>query len=149
MKRRDFNTALLIASTVIQPLLAQESAKRRRIALVAAGGKPENVSDALLPGFIPPDYAAAANQVGGAAPQIVFTQGNVSGTVPGGEMAVVWSDLTLHIAPNGAESGGGFLIDTSRPDQGVATPPAAAAYVVRDNVGGPITDATAAGKPTN
>jgi len=46
MRRRDFNTGLLIAGTVIQPLLAQESAKQRRIALVAAGGKPENMSDA-------------------------------------------------------------------------------------------------------
>jgi hypothetical protein len=46
MRRRDFNTGLLIAGIVIQPLLAQESAKQRRIAIVAAGGKPENISDA-------------------------------------------------------------------------------------------------------
>ena len=46
MKRRDFSTALLLAGTVMQPLLAQEPAKQRRIAIVAAAGKPENISEA-------------------------------------------------------------------------------------------------------
>ena len=46
MRRRDFNTGLLIAGTVIQPLLAQEAAKQRRIAVVTALGARENISEA-------------------------------------------------------------------------------------------------------
>jgi ABC-type uncharacterized transport system substrate-binding protein len=44
--RRDFNSGLLLAGTAIQPLLAQAPTKQRRIAIVAAAGKPENISEA-------------------------------------------------------------------------------------------------------
>jgi putative tryptophan/tyrosine transport system substrate-binding protein len=46
MKRRDFNAGLLIAGAAIQPVLAQDPTKHRRIAIVTAGGKPENISEA-------------------------------------------------------------------------------------------------------
>jgi len=46
MRRRDFTLSLLIAATAMRPLLAQERTKQRRIAIVAAGGKPENISEA-------------------------------------------------------------------------------------------------------
>jgi putative ABC transport system substrate-binding protein len=46
MRRREFNASLLIAVTAIQPLLAQAPTKQRRIAIVAAAGKPENISEA-------------------------------------------------------------------------------------------------------
>jgi ABC-type uncharacterized transport system substrate-binding protein len=46
MNRRDFSAGLLIAGTTIQLVLAQEPAKPRRIAIVAAMGKPENISEA-------------------------------------------------------------------------------------------------------
>jgi putative ABC transport system substrate-binding protein len=46
VRRRDFNWGLLLAGTAIQPLLAQASTKQRRIAIVAAAGKPENISEA-------------------------------------------------------------------------------------------------------
>jgi putative ABC transport system substrate-binding protein len=46
MKRRNFNAGLLIAGTAIGPVLAQEPIKQRRIAIVAAAGKPENISEA-------------------------------------------------------------------------------------------------------
>jgi putative tryptophan/tyrosine transport system substrate-binding protein len=46
MKRRDFTAGLLIAGTTIQPVMAQEPTKQRRIAIVATGGKPENISEA-------------------------------------------------------------------------------------------------------
>jgi ABC transporter substrate binding protein len=46
MRRRDFNTGLLIGSAAMQPLLAQQSTEQRRLAIVAAGGRPENISDA-------------------------------------------------------------------------------------------------------
>ena len=50
MRRRDFNSGLLLAGTAIQPLLAQARTKQRRIAIVAAAGKPESISEAG-PGF--------------------------------------------------------------------------------------------------
>jgi ABC-type uncharacterized transport system substrate-binding protein len=46
VRRRDFNWGLLLAGTAIQPLLAQAPPKQRRIAIVAAAGKPENISEA-------------------------------------------------------------------------------------------------------
>ena len=46
MRRRDFNSGLLLAGTAIQPLLVQAATKQRRIAIVAAAGKPENISEA-------------------------------------------------------------------------------------------------------
>jgi putative tryptophan/tyrosine transport system substrate-binding protein len=46
MKRRDFNVGLVFAGSAIQPVLAQEPTKQRRIAIVAAAGKPENISEA-------------------------------------------------------------------------------------------------------
>ncbi len=46
MRRREFNASLLIAVTAIQPLLAQSPTKQPRIAIVAAEGKPENISEA-------------------------------------------------------------------------------------------------------
>jgi len=50
VRRRDFNSGLLLAGTAIQPLLAQARTKQRRIAIVAAAGKPESISEAG-PGF--------------------------------------------------------------------------------------------------
>ena len=44
MRRRDFNSGLLLAGKSIQPLLAQAPTKQRRLAIVAAAGKPENIS---------------------------------------------------------------------------------------------------------
>jgi len=41
MRRRDFSIGLLLVDAVMHPLLAQEPAKQRRIAIVAATGKPE------------------------------------------------------------------------------------------------------------
>ena len=46
MRRREFTTSLLIAVTAIQPLLALTPTKQPRIAIVAAEGKPENISEA-------------------------------------------------------------------------------------------------------
>ena len=46
MRRPDFNSGLLLAGKSIQPLLAQASTKQRRLAIVAAAGKPENISEA-------------------------------------------------------------------------------------------------------
>jgi len=100
---------------------------------------PENVNDSVNFQGLPvpsPDYAVPSG-----SPQIVFTQGNVSGTVPGGEMAIVWSNLTYLVAANGSAQGGGFYIDTSFPDAGAASQPAAEADVVA-GTGGPITDGT-------
>ena len=45
MRRRDFNSGLLLAGTAIQPLLAQAPTKQRRIAIVAAAGAPENITE--------------------------------------------------------------------------------------------------------
>jgi putative ABC transport system substrate-binding protein len=45
MRRRDFNIGLLSACTAMQSLQAQEPTKQRRIAIVTAGGKPENISE--------------------------------------------------------------------------------------------------------
>src|SRR5215469_17579634 len=45
MRRRDFSASLLIASTAIQPLLAQEPEKQRTIAIVASFGKTEIISE--------------------------------------------------------------------------------------------------------
>jgi putative ABC transport system substrate-binding protein len=46
MRRRDFSAILLIAGAAIQPLLAEAPVKQRRIAIVAAAEKPENISEA-------------------------------------------------------------------------------------------------------
>jgi len=46
MRRREFNASLLIPVTVIQPLLAQTPTTQPRIAIVAAEGKPESISEA-------------------------------------------------------------------------------------------------------
>src|SRR5215469_11516783 len=46
MRRRDFSAILLIAGASIQPVLAQSPIKQRRIAIVAAAEKPENISEA-------------------------------------------------------------------------------------------------------
>jgi putative ABC transport system substrate-binding protein len=46
MRRRDFNAGVLIAGTAIRSALGQEPTTQRRIAIVAAGGKPENISEA-------------------------------------------------------------------------------------------------------
>ena len=46
MRRRDFSIGLLLVDAEMQPLLAQEPAKQRRVAIVAATGKPENISEA-------------------------------------------------------------------------------------------------------
>jgi len=46
MRRRDFSIGLLLVDAVMHPLLAQEPAKQRRVAIVAATGKPENISEA-------------------------------------------------------------------------------------------------------
>ena len=45
MRRRDFSASLLIASTAIQPLLAQEPEKQPTIAIVASFGKTEIISE--------------------------------------------------------------------------------------------------------
>jgi putative tryptophan/tyrosine transport system substrate-binding protein len=45
MRRRDFSAILLIAGAAMQPVLAQAPVKQRRIAIVAAAGKPENISE--------------------------------------------------------------------------------------------------------
>ena len=46
MRRRDFSAILLIAGAAIQPVLAEAPVKQRRIAIVAAAEKPENISEA-------------------------------------------------------------------------------------------------------
>jgi len=46
VRRRDFNSGLLLVGTTIQPLLAQAATKQRRIAIVAAAGAPENITEA-------------------------------------------------------------------------------------------------------
>jgi len=46
VRRRDFNLGLLLVGTTIQPLLAQAATKQRRIAIVAAAGAPENITEA-------------------------------------------------------------------------------------------------------
>ena len=43
-------------------------------------------------------------------------------------MTIVWQNLTYNVQPDGTATGGGFLIDTSMPDQGIASKPAAEAY---------------------
>src|SRR5207248_2142148 len=67
-----------------------------------------------------------------ANPQIVFTQGTANGTVPGGEMAIIWNRINGFL--------GGYAIDRSQPDLGVASQPAAAA-VEASSSGGLVTDA--------
>lgn len=44
MRRRDFSIGLLLVDAVMHPLLAQEPAKQRRIAIVAATGRARETS---------------------------------------------------------------------------------------------------------
>jgi putative ABC transport system substrate-binding protein len=46
MRRRDFSAILLIAGAAMRPALAQAPTKQRRIAIVAAAGAPEAISEA-------------------------------------------------------------------------------------------------------
>jgi subtilisin-like proprotein convertase family protein len=108
---------------------------------------PEKINDDFVPGFISADYynptTPTASPQPSASSQIVFTQGTSNGSVAGGEMAVVWSNLGLQVANNGAKTGGGFFVDTTRPDSGIPSRPAGVGYVAAgdltsDNVSPPL-----------
>jgi hypothetical protein len=82
-------------------------------------------------------------------PQIVFTQGRADGTVPGGVMALLWNS-NLRRNSDGTILSGGFVVDRTQPDFGVASLPAVAATQVTWP-GGPllVTDAIFGGTDPN
>ncbi|HXG10475.1 MAG TPA: Ig-like domain repeat protein [Gemmataceae bacterium] len=79
-----------------------------------------------------------------AAPQIAFTQGSADGRVPGGRLLFFWSGSSTTF-PNPVVFDR-IVMDSSAPDGGVPTAPAAAAQVFT-GAGGTILDATVPGMP--